>query len=120
MKSEPLFFRYLFVQLNVQNDNFANIRYTRGVGDFVRFGDQFGVISDKLIELLKMRCNSYGSIRSTLPKKGESIEIIEGPYKCLNAIYDCPNGDQRSFVLVNLLQNTVKLPLDNMAFKKVS
>ena len=119
VKVEPLFFRYIFVQLDLQKDNLSKIRYTRGVGDFIRFGNRFGTVSDELVQLLRDRCGIGGEIRSNLPQKGEEVEVLEGPYKHISAIYDCPDGDQRSIVLVTLLEKSVKLALKNSAFKKV-
>ncbi|VAW67282.1 hypothetical protein MNBD_GAMMA09-3102 [hydrothermal vent metagenome] len=119
VREEPLFSRYLFIELDLQKDNSSKIRYTRGVSDFVRFGDQFGIISNELVEYFRQQSTANDQIRSNLPEKGEKIEILNGPYKHITGIYDCPDGDMRSYVLVELLQNTVKLALGNTEFKQV-
>ena len=52
---EPLFPRYLFVQLNVGVDNFAPIRSTLGVVVLVHFGNQPAVMPVSAIEAIQQQ-----------------------------------------------------------------
>jgi len=50
---EPLFPRYLFIQLDTQSDNWGPIRSTFGVASLVRFGNEPAKVPDNFVAHLK-------------------------------------------------------------------
>jgi transcriptional antiterminator RfaH len=58
-----------------------------------------------------------------LPEKGETLEVLDGPFRGLNAIFSQIDGDSRAIVLITILSQKVKavLPLHSLTrAKKVS
>lgn len=115
---EPLFPRYLFVQLNVGIDNFAPIRSTLGVNGLVRFCNKPVVISELVIESIhrqEQEMNSDG-IDGLFWNKGDVLEVIEGPFAGLKGIFLQQTGIERVSVLLDILgrQNRITLNINNL------
>ncbi|NBY65097.1 MAG: transcriptional activator RfaH [Betaproteobacteria bacterium] len=66
---EPLFPRYLFVQLNSSTDNWGPVRSTLGVSNMVRFGDSYAKVPDSVIEDINYFSSEH---QESLFKAGES------------------------------------------------
>jgi transcriptional antiterminator RfaH len=51
-----------------------------------------------------------------LPEKGERLEVLDGPFRGLNAIFSQIDGDSRAIVLITILSQKVKavLPLRSL------
>ena len=54
---------------------------------------------------------------SDLPQTGDQLEVIEGPFRGLNAVFTEIDGNQRAVVLINLLNQQVKasIPLGSLS-----
>ncbi|MFT5879023.1 MAG: transcriptional antiterminator RfaH [Moritella sp.] len=113
-----LFPNYLFVAIDEQHANFNSIRSTRGVIDFVKFGNIYTKVPACLVDQLQlkqsMRDNS--GVDDPLFNKGETVVIQQGAFKGIEAIYDCTDGLERSMLLINLLNNATKLSIGNDEF----
>lgn len=113
--TEPLFPRYLF--LNVPSDiemNISAIRSTRGISDFVRFGNKLAQVPTELIATLTQQ--QVVQCRQTPAKplnKGDAINIINGPFSDLEAVFDSSDGELRSSVLIRMLGKWAQVSLDN-------
>ena len=107
---EPLFPQYIFILVDPKRINWTSIKSTRGVSNIVVFGSEPTAIDDDVIleirklELLKPE---------PLLKAGQPIKIIDGPLKDLNAIYSAPDGNARSFILINFIQKNRNLIISN-------
>lgn len=113
----PLFPRYLFVQLHSES-NFAAIRSTRGCAGLVRFGDRYPTpINPALIKAI-MSGAERSVAAENLPAPGDPVVIKEGPFRNLKAIFQEPDGDKRSLLLVELLGKQSKIPVANTNFAK--
>ena len=53
VKEEPLFSRYLFAWLDVENTNWTSIRSTRGISNFVAFGNGPAIVDQAIINELR-------------------------------------------------------------------
>ncbi len=115
---EPLFPRYMFVSL-CENSNFQSVRNTRGVQDFVRFGSMPAVLDSSTVESIKKRCGMKKLTSHALPKEHDRVEILSGPYRNLEAIFQCSDGEERSVVLLSLLQSHALLELENKCIRRV-
>ena len=113
-----LFPNYLFVSIDEQHANFNSIRSTRGVIDFVKFGNVYTKVPTGLVAQLQlkqaMRDNS--GVDEPLFNKGEKVVIQQGAFKGIEAIYDCTDGLERSMLLINLLNKATKLSVNNDEF----
>lgn len=120
---EPLFPSYMFVRFDFNvGPSFTTVRSTRGVSDFIRFGSEPKELQGDLIYDLKQLESSAKSETPSveLPKPGEEIEVKGGQFCGLKAIYQEPDGETRSIMLVKMISQPVALSIDNkhLDFKK--
>ncbi|OHU90693.1 MULTISPECIES: transcription/translation regulatory transformer protein RfaH [Pseudoalteromonas] len=113
---QPLFPRYLFVKLDPYSVHFSAVKYTRGISDFVRYGTKLQVVPDGLVEQFKQHNTPELDCEIT---QGDTVQISEGCYKDLLAIYHQPEGDIRSVLLIKLLNQHAPVVVDNSSFKKI-
>ncbi|KJZ07568.1 MULTISPECIES: transcription/translation regulatory transformer protein RfaH [Halomonas] len=117
---EPLFPYYLFLRLDQVESNWRPIRSTRGVLKIVTFGLSMPVpVSDELIDLLRQ----HGEAKDDDPgqlyfRAGESVEITDGPFKDLKAVFESHKGEERAIVLLNMLHRQQRLEMPVAALKR--
>lgn len=99
---EPLFPGYLFIRLDRQLDNWYPIRSTRGVARVVSFGGEPTPVRDELIEQLRQRLAPQAEKRQFRP--GDLVQVRGGGFNELDAIFISADGEERSVILLNLLQ----------------
>lgn len=117
---EVMFPGYLFVELLVTGEYWAKIRSTRGIRDFVRFGGTPAKISKKLLEQLRVVDNNFvTNVAPETPKTGDRVRIMSGPFKDLEGVFQMPDGEQRSIVLLNMLGKLTKLEVMNKDIEKL-
>lgn len=114
---EPLFPGYVFVRFDYEvGPSFTTIRSTRGITDFIRFGAlPQEVEGDLILELknLEQLEAEDGVKRLAVPMSGDEIRILEGQFAGITAIYQEPDGDKRSFMLVNMINQLVPVSIEN-------
>ncbi|WGY46360.1 MULTISPECIES: transcription/translation regulatory transformer protein RfaH [unclassified Vibrio] len=112
---EPLFPSYMFVRFDFQQGpTFTTVRSTRGVADFIRFGSEPKEIQGDLVyELKQFGCALQAMSQSEGPVKGQEIEVKGGQFKGLKAIYQEPDGESRSIMLVKMISQPVAMSIDN-------
>ena len=116
VKEEPLFSRYLFAWLDVENTNWTSIRSTRGISNFVAFGNGPAIVDQAIINELRQI--------DLLPKEayfkiGEKVRIASGSLKGLRAIYQTADGSSRSYILLEFMQQNQYLSIDNQLIEKI-
>ena len=117
---EVMFPGYLFVELAITGEYWSKIRSTRGVRDFVRFGGVPAKISLELLEQLKViDSNLVTNVAAETPKAGDRVRIMSGPFKDLEGVFQMPDGEQRSIVLLNILGKESKLEVMNRDIEKL-
>ncbi|MGO2345534.1 MAG: transcription/translation regulatory transformer protein RfaH [Providencia sp.] len=114
---EALFPNYLFVKFDHNEIHTTTIHSTRGVSHFVRFGLLPTEVPEEIIELLQQEPIAH-SIALDIPNHGDSVVITEGAFTGVKAIFDEPNGESRSILLLNILNKSVAKIMDNTQFKK--
>jgi transcriptional antiterminator RfaH len=116
IKEEPLFSRYLFAWLDVENTNWTSIRSTRGISNFVAFGNGPAIVDQAVLEELKkidiLPVESYFKI-------GEKVRIASGSLKGLNGIYQTVDSSSRSYILLEFMQQNQYLSIDNQLIEKI-
>lgn len=117
-REEVLFPNYLFVHTNPFSSSYHKIRSTRGVSTFIRTGDQPLRVADQLVKTLALNeevLERSGLLDSDFAT-GDTVDITEGAFKGLKAVYQMPKGEDRALVMINLLQQqmSVEVPLQNI------
>lgn len=114
---EPLFPCYMFVRFDFTvGPTFTTIRSTRGISDFVRFGSQPTVLNGDLIYSLKQLGENLHHKKTIecLLESGQKVDIIEGPYTGIDAIYKEADGEMRSILLITLINKKVEIKIENI------
>ena len=124
-KPEPLFARYLFIQLDQLHSNWFPIRSTRGVHQMLRFGMNTDPVKvpNELLELIKEQAKSFGQTTQKIFELNEQVMIQEGPMKGLSGsfqeIQQQANGDMRAMVLIDLLGKLQKIQVPVATLSKL-
>lgn len=115
-KVEPMFPRYLFVELTPFQDDFGPLRSTRGVSSVVRFGLEPAVMPTNIITELKAReCGETGVVepRSALFETGQNVEILDGPFKGLEGVFSASTSEERVILMLNVLGQKTRVAVDS-------
>lgn len=97
---EPMFSRYLFIQLDKTQSNWSPIRSTLGVNKLVCFGNVPAVVPDSLIATLR---RAEGRQREALLQAGDAVRFISGPLQGIEGILQQRDGELRAMVLIELI-----------------
>lgn len=115
---EPLFPGYLFLHIDLNNDNVAPVRSTFGVRAMVRFGHECVAVADDIIAWLQQReRREFGSEEEAdLFKPGDKVQITHGPFGGLEAVYEMKRSDDRVMLLIEILgrKNQIAVALDDV------
>lgn len=96
---EPLFPRYIFINLNGSSDNWSPIRSTFGVSGMVRFGNEYPIVPDEIVaEVMNYSQKSSASYFTA----GEEIVVRSGPFKGQSVSFDSMDGEQRVMVFMEM------------------
>lgn len=111
--AEPLFPYYLFIRLDRIASNWRPIRSTRGVLKLLTFGEEPVAVADSLIETLRRNASTSpeNETANVYFRAGESVEIIEGPFQDLKAVFESQKGEERAIVLLNMLHKQQRLEM---------
>ncbi len=117
VKESALFPNYLFVRLNSQNCNFSAVKNTRGINGFVSYGASYQIVPEQLISELQ---NFEPNLNTNdLPNAGDLVYLNNGSFKDVQAIFKESDGDMRSILLINLLNQKIEVTVDNKDIRKV-
>ncbi|MEQ5814537.1 transcription/translation regulatory transformer protein RfaH [Marinobacter sp. NFXS11] len=115
-KLEPLFPGYLFVNLEPTDPMWSKLRSTRGVLRIVGFANKPAPISNAVIQHIKESLDSVAEQGGIKP--GQAVELSEGPFEGINAIFQAYDGEERAIVLVNFMQKQQSIRVPVSAIKK--
>lgn len=114
IKEEPLFSRYLFAQIDFENTNWTSVRSTRGVSNYVEFGNGPAIVDQAIVKELK-KIDSLPLIPYFII--GEKVSIVGGSLRGLRAIYQASDGPSRSHILLTFMQQNQYLSINNQLLK---
>jgi transcription elongation factor/antiterminator RfaH len=119
---EPMFPRYLFIGVNdlFVSKGSSPIRSTRGVSGLVRFGSDPAQIRFELLNAIFMREQVQHQKPEQPFKPGDHVTFAHGPLAGIESIYEAANGEERSMVLLRLLNRPVKLQVDTAQLRKTA
>jgi len=118
---EPLFARYLFIELDNVTSNWYPIRSTRGVHALVRIGSNTNQVSvpDYLIKELKIlqeQSTSYEKPIIALFEQNQILDITSRPFVGLSRLFRklqvSADGQARVLLLVEILAKPQSLSID--------
>ncbi|MDL0431999.1 transcription/translation regulatory transformer protein RfaH [Marinobacter sp. TBZ242] len=117
-KLEPLFPGYLFVNLEQTDPMWAKLRSTRGVIRVVSFANKPAAIPDDVIQHIKESLDTVAEQGGIKP--GQTVELDDGPFKGISAIFQAYDGEERAIVLISFMQKqqTVKVPLSTLTSRR--
>ena len=110
---KALFPGYIFVKPR-PGASYTSINSTRGVKQFIRFGDIFPGISENLIEFLRTRIEHFETLAMHQKKyqKGQIVYVENGPFKNFEAVFDAYDKGQNVFILLKFLEKTQRIKLN--------
>jgi len=113
---EPLFPGYLFVNLEPTDSLWAKLRSTRGVLRVVGFSSNPAKISDEVLQHIRDSLETVtvsGGIQ-----EGSEVQLQEGPFQGLEAIFHAYDGEERAVVLINFMQKQQRVNVPVAAIKR--
>lgn len=116
--TEPLFPNYLFVEFDPEVIHTTTINATRGVSHFVRFGAHPALVPSAVIHQLSIYKQPDDITDPATPQSGDSVVITEGAFEGLQAIFTEPDGEMRSMLLLNIMNQQVTHSIKNTEFRK--
>ena len=112
---QPLFPGYLFIFLSKDESNWRPIRSTRGVAKLISFGNEPAVVPMEVVNAIRTQLrHSYSEQQFS---KDDRVSISEGPFKDLQAVFVEYDGEQRAFVLLELLGRWQRMSIELSALK---
>lgn len=103
---EPMFPRYLFVNLSDETDNWGPIRSTIGVVNLVRFGMRAARVPDDLIAMMQARdADGVQILQPPELRPGDSVRIVEGVLAGYEGIFQAKTGKERVLLLLQLAED---------------
>ena len=113
VKDQPLFPRYLFARpsINGAGENWGVIRSTLGVNRLVSFGTQPAKVSESLVLAIQESTAQRIEPQAKF-NQGDVLQVTQGPFAGIEAIYDMKVAEDRVMVLINLMSQQVKLALE--------
>ena len=119
LRREPLFPRYLFIELDdtLEARSWAPIRSSKGVAGLVAFGGAPVRVEPALIDGLKQQEARHQAEDSGF-RPGESVVILDGPFRDLQGVYQQDDGERRAFVLIEFLNRMTRIPVAQDCLRK--
>lgn len=102
---EPLFPRYVFIQLSRTQDNWGPIRSTYGVSCIVRFGITAARVPDDFVHGLQGSADENGMVLGMSQEwhTGDRVRIVDGPLGGYEAVFVGRCGHERVRVLLDVI-----------------
>ena len=120
----PYFPEYIF--LAGQPDILSiSTRWLSGAKGLVHVGGEIAWISDLILEKIRQNVDAWNlsmENKHTTYKKGDIVEIVEGPFAKYSAIFDAEiPGTERAKVLLQMMEDQsirIELPINFIKFNK--
>ena len=106
--TEPMFSRYLFIQLDDQSQNWGPIRSTLGVSKLVSFGPQPAKVPPEFVAFLQ---EAPPETLERMFAPGDTVQVAAGPLQGIEGKYLAHDGETRAFVLIDLLGQPQKIAI---------
>lgn len=115
----PLFPRYLFLNIAAEQDDWSNIRYTRGINSLVRVGMNPAAIPDHLVAAIRHYAETDGVHRISPNSSSQQTQTspTDRFTADLEAIFTEQRAENRVIILLNLIskQHPIHLREERLA-----
>lgn len=115
----PLFPRYLFVRMDVEERQWRSINGTVGVQYLVCNGELPVPIPDAVIDSIRARENEDGTVQLSPAsfRRGQPLRIVDGPLAELSGLFENMVDEERVMLLLDLMgrQVRIRLPVHSVA-----
>jgi transcriptional antiterminator RfaH len=117
---KPLFPGYIFSRFRY-NQNYHQVRYTRGVHSLVCFNNQPTAVDDEIIELVRSQIGGDGFVKTDELKPGDQVVINNGRFQNFYGVFErgMPDSDRVS-ILLNTVNFQAHVVVDRAVVKKVA
>lgn len=119
----PLFPRYIFIQLDLENAPWRAVNSTYGISRLVSFGERPAHLDDAVISEIRKREAEDGIVPLTdlvSFTAGEAVEITHGAFSDRTGIFKCRSDKERVVVLLNLLGRDLSVTVEQDFIQKVA
>jgi len=123
LRVEPLFPRYLFLNVIADQQSLGPVRSTRGVATLVRFGMELARLPEVVIQAVINRCDpKTGLVRlDPVPvSPGDKVKVFDGPMAGLEGIFKERKGEKRALLLAKLLGTESTIEVDALMLQKTA
>ena len=105
----PLFPGYLFIGTELDQIPWKSLNATRGISKVVTLDGNYRPIDPNIVESIKFRCNQ-SNILQTVDRisLGDRVRIERGPFSDFVCNVDKIAGQERVWVLINILQQKTR------------
>ena len=108
--SKPLFPGYMFVRFDRTESYWHKIKNTYGVSRLITFNSSLKSIPSTFVDNLMLRYDTSGKLIPIVKmKKGDKVEILEGPFANLIATIEKYESEERIWVLMDLMGRKTKI-----------
>ncbi|WP_372966594.1 transcription/translation regulatory transformer protein RfaH [Marinobacter sp.] len=114
-KLEPLFPGYIFINLEPTDPMWGKLRSTRGVMRVVGFANKPAGVADEVIDHIKVSMDKVAEQGGIKP--GQVIELEDGPFTGVSAIFQAYDGEERAIVLISFMQKQQRVSVPVSAIK---
>ena len=119
LSKEPMFPRCLFVRLcHDGQQNWSPIRSSIGVSHIVNFGGLAAILDDETMDNLQQNIDK--ALVAKVFSIGDKVEILKGPFKGMEAIFNTYKGEERAMLFLNFMTKNLTAKFDLRDFKKVA
>jgi transcription elongation factor/antiterminator RfaH len=123
-KRKPFFPCYLFIKVDFEIVGFSSLQWMPGLRYIVAFEDRPVPLPNEVIDLIRCKLGEIeaaGGWPAHSFKPGDTVRIIDGPFRDMLAIFDGPTTPaQRVQVLLEILGRTSRLQIDVTDLEKAS
>lgn len=107
--AQALFPGYLFVHFDPEVIHTTTIKGTRGISSLVSFGGLPAPVPDDVVT--RLRSHDCLSPEPDGPVNGDRIEILDGAYEGLEAVWLESDGMKRAMLLLTIMNREVRVPV---------
>ena len=122
---KPMFPRYLFTKFNLEKNNWAHIKSTRGVSHVITFGDKLTEVPNSVMDYLKSKVDDNDVLKLQTTRKtfqkGDELVIKQGVFQGKDATFLSMSGKERVRVLLSLMNRITitDIPEQNLESKAI-
>ncbi len=109
----PLFPRYIFVALDLDNMSWRSVNGTFGISHLIANGERPAPVPRGVIEAIQSREDADGAIKPLLSplRHGDPLRILDGAFSDCLSRFESMADNERVTVLLDLLGRSVRVTL---------